>query len=209
VGFQLYKSSQGRYLRGGTGVAAALVDLVFCYYLWTLLSRYLAENAYKPYLEYGIPAAAFVVLGVAVFFYVNKRIVVDDLVATETEMKKVSWSNRAELVGSTAVVIATVFVLAVFIFEADGFFSGVLGPGIAVKWDEQGWVGRIMTALNFLLVDLVVCGSVAYAAKAKWPSVSQKSYVYGLTACVFVGILAAAVYLWLVGFHIPGLRLYG
>ena len=205
MGFQLYKSGQGRYLRGGTGVSAALVDLVFCYYLWTLLSRYLAENAYKPYLEYSIPAAVFAVLGVVVFFYVNKPNVVDFLVATETEMKKVSWSSRAELVGSTAVVIMTVFALAAFIFEADGLFSGVLGQGITVKWDEQGWVGRIMTALNFLLVDLVVCGSVAYAAKARWPSVSQTSYVYGVTVCVFVGILAVAVYLWLVGFRIPGL----
>jgi len=130
VGFQLYKSGQGRYLRGGTGVSAALVDLVFCYYLWTLLSRYLAENAYKPYLEYGIPAAVFAVLGVAVFFYVNKPNVVDFLVATETEMKKVSWSSRAELVGSTAVVIITVFALALFIYTADTIFIYVFRNGL-------------------------------------------------------------------------------
>ena len=130
MGFQLYKSGQGRYLRGGTGVAAALVDLVFCYYLWTLLSRYLAQNAYKPYLEYGIPAAVFAVLGVAVFFYVNKPNVVDFLVATETEMKKVSWSSRAELVGSTAVVIMTVFALAVFIYFADTIFIYVFKNGL-------------------------------------------------------------------------------
>ncbi|MCX5649693.1 MAG: preprotein translocase subunit SecE [Planctomycetota bacterium] len=130
MGFQLYKSGQGRYLRGGTGVSAALVDLVFCYYLWTLLSRYLAENAYKPYLEYGIPAVVFVVLGVAVFFYVNKPNVVDFLVATETEMKKVSWSSRAELVGSTAVVIITVFALALFIYTADTIFIYVFRNGL-------------------------------------------------------------------------------
>jgi preprotein translocase subunit SecE len=132
VGFQLYKSGQGRYLRGGTGVSAALVDLVFCYYLWTLLSRYLAENAYKPYLEYGIPAAVFAVLGVAVFFYVNKPNVVDFLVATETEMKKVSWSSRAELVGSTAVVIMTVFALALFIYMADTIFIYVFKNGLGL-----------------------------------------------------------------------------
>ena len=130
MGFQLYKSGQGRHLRGGTGVAAALVDLVFCYYLWTLLSRYLAENAYKPYLEYGIPAVVFAVLGVAVFFYVNKPNVVDFLVATETEMKKVSWSSRAELVGSTAVVIITVFALALFIYTADTIFIYVFRNGL-------------------------------------------------------------------------------
>ena len=132
MGFQLYKSGQGRYLRGGTGVAAALVDLVFCYYLWTLLSRYLVENAYKPYLEYGIPAAVFAVLGVAVFFYVNKPNVVDFLVATETEMKKVSWSSRAELVGSTAVVIVTVFALALFIYFADYIFIYVFKNGLGL-----------------------------------------------------------------------------
>ena len=132
MGFQLYKSGQGRYLRGGTGVAAALVDLVFCYYLWTLLSRYLAQNAYKPYLEYGIPAAVFAVLGVAVFFYVNKPNVVDFLVATETEMKKVSWSSRAELVGSTVVVIMTVFALAVFIYFADTIFLYVFKNGLGL-----------------------------------------------------------------------------
>jgi len=98
------------------------VDLVLCYYLWTLLGRYLAENTYKPYLEYGIPAAVFAVLGVVVFFYLNKPNVVDFLVATETEMKKVSWSSRAELLGSTAVVIVTVFALALFIYFADTIF---------------------------------------------------------------------------------------
>ena len=132
MGFQLYKSGQGRHVRGGTGVAAALVDLVLCYYLWTLLSRYLAENAYKPYLEYGIPAAVFAVLGVAVFFYVNKPNVVDFLVATESEMKKVSWSSRAELVGSTVVVIMTVIALAVFIYFADTIFIYVFKNGLGL-----------------------------------------------------------------------------
>jgi len=132
VGFQLYKSGQGRHVRGGTGVAAALVDLVLCYYLWTLLSRYLAENAYRPYLEYGIPATVFAVLGVAVFLYVNKPKVVDFLVATETEMKKVSWSSRAELVGSTVVVIMTVLALAVFIYFADTIFIYLFKNGLGL-----------------------------------------------------------------------------
>jgi preprotein translocase subunit SecE len=67
---------------------------------------------------------------VAVFFYVNKPNVVDFLVATETEMKKVSWSSRAELVGSTAVVIVTVFALALFIYTADTIFIYVFKNGL-------------------------------------------------------------------------------
>ncbi|NLX58365.1 MAG: preprotein translocase subunit SecE [Phycisphaerae bacterium] len=34
-------------------------------------------------------------------------------------MKKVSWSSRAELVGSTIVVIVTVLVMAMYIFGVD------------------------------------------------------------------------------------------
>jgi len=67
-----------------------------------------------------------------VFFYVNKPNVVDFLVATETEMKKVSWSSRAELVGSTAVVIMTVFALALFIYMADTIFIYVFKNGLGL-----------------------------------------------------------------------------
>jgi preprotein translocase SecE subunit len=58
--------------------------------------------------------------------------VVDFLVATETEMKKVSWSSRAELVGSTAVVIVTVFVLALFIYFADYILIYVFKNGLGL-----------------------------------------------------------------------------
>ncbi|MBE3132152.1 MAG: preprotein translocase subunit SecE [Acidobacteria bacterium] len=34
-------------------------------------------------------------------------------------MKKVSWSSKAELIGSTVVVIVTVFLLALVIFAVD------------------------------------------------------------------------------------------
>ena len=132
MGLQLYKSGQGRYVRAGTGVAAGLVDLVLAYYVYVLLERHVpAAMEYKAYLVYGIPAVLFAALGVVAFFYMNKPNVVDFLVATETEMKKVSWSSRAELIGSTGVVIVTVIALAVFIYVADRvlltLFTDVLG----------------------------------------------------------------------------------
>jgi preprotein translocase SecE subunit len=74
---------------------------------------------YKVYLVYGIPAVMFAALAVVAFFYMNKPVVVDFFIATESEMKKVSWSSRAELLGSTAVVLVTVFLLALFIWLAD------------------------------------------------------------------------------------------
>jgi len=48
VAFELYKSAQGRYVRVGTAIAAALVALVVSYYAWGLLSRHLPDDfAYK------------------------------------------------------------------------------------------------------------------------------------------------------------------
>ena len=46
----------------------------------------------------------------------------DFLVATEGEMKKVNWTSRKEVIGSTKVVIASVILLAVLLFLVDWFF---------------------------------------------------------------------------------------
>ena len=45
--------------------------------------------------------------------------VVDFLIATEGEMKKVNWSTRREIMASTRVVIGLTFFIAVAIFILD------------------------------------------------------------------------------------------
>jgi preprotein translocase subunit SecE len=42
---------------------------------------------------------------------------------TRQELKKVSWPTREELIGSTAVVIITTFILALFVGAVDFFLS--------------------------------------------------------------------------------------
>ena len=119
MNFKILKSGQGRYVRVATGVGAAAVALVVCYYVWTVLNRNLGAVAYRTYLEYAIPAVLFAVLGVVGYVMLNRPNVVDFFIATEGEMKKVSWSSRAELFGSTMVVIVVVVLLAAFIYVAD------------------------------------------------------------------------------------------
>lgn len=133
--FRIYKSGQGRYVRVGTAIAAALVALALCYYTWGVLSRHVSDGfAYKVYVVYAVPAVLFAVLAAATAYYLNHSKTADFLIATESEMKKVSWSGKAELVGSTVVVIVTVFLLAVFIFVADLFVSGGLSDGWTVPY---------------------------------------------------------------------------
>ncbi|MCH7993750.1 MAG: preprotein translocase subunit SecE [Planctomycetes bacterium] len=47
------------------------------------------------------------------------------MIATEGEMKKVSWSSKEEVIGSTKVVIMFTFMLALFLFVVDMVFQQV------------------------------------------------------------------------------------
>lgn len=71
------------------------------------------------YYQYGVPSLLFALGALGIFLLVNRPRFADFLIATEGEMKKVSWSSKAELIGSTAVVIVTVLILAVLIYAAD------------------------------------------------------------------------------------------
>ncbi len=124
MAIQIYKAAQGRYVRIGTAIAGGILALVVCWYVWYLLEANLGEGfAYKTYVAYAAPFVLFCIMGVVAFHYLNKPVVVDFLVATESEMKKVSWPGKAELWGSTLVVIGTVVILAVLIFIWDWMFT--------------------------------------------------------------------------------------
>jgi preprotein translocase SecE subunit len=76
------------------------------------------------YLQAGV--AGFVILlgAVAVFWFTgsNKKMV-DFLVATDGEMKKVNWSTKKEIIGSTQVVIVAAVLISLILFLIDIGFS--------------------------------------------------------------------------------------
>ena len=133
--WQMVKPNQGRYVRGGTAIGVGLVDLALAYYLWLMLERHVPGSlSVKVYLMYALPAAFFLGVGAAAAYFMNRPGAVDFLIATESEMKKVSWSNKAELFGSTFVVIMTVLLMAVFIFIADLIFTGGMAEGWTIPY---------------------------------------------------------------------------
>jgi preprotein translocase subunit SecE len=116
-------------------VGAALVILVLAYYLSVVLDRHLPLTeawVYRTYVQYGAPVLLGAGLALGTALALNKPSFADFLVATESEMKKVSWSNRAELMGSTTVVIATVFLLAAVIWVVDTLFIFLLTKGLGL-----------------------------------------------------------------------------
>lgn len=88
--------------------------------------RSLAGVGYARWVQVGVPAALFIAGAVFILYLVNKPKFADFLIATEGEMKKVSWSSRSELIGSTTIVILTVAVLGIFIAVADLIITVVM-----------------------------------------------------------------------------------
>jgi preprotein translocase subunit SecE len=127
VAIQIYKNGQGRYTRVGTAVGVAFVILILAYYAMVVLGRHLPmAETWSVYVQFGVPALFGAAMVVVAALALNKPSFVDFLIATESEMKKVSWSSRPELLGSTTVVIVTVFLMALIIWLVDMVFVAML-----------------------------------------------------------------------------------
>jgi preprotein translocase subunit SecE len=72
------------------------------------------------------------------FLAVNKPRMADFMIATEGEMKKVSWSSKREVIGSTKVVIFTTFALALILFAVDIIFKNFFQTINVLRIPEGG-----------------------------------------------------------------------
>jgi preprotein translocase SecE subunit len=77
----------------------------------------------KTYLQGGVAAGVLLIGAIVIlwFCYSNKKFS-EFLIATEGEMKKVNWSSRREVFGSTWVVIGISVIIAAILFVTDIFF---------------------------------------------------------------------------------------
>jgi len=116
--FDIYKKGQGRYARIITFVAGIALGIGGA----VVLSEKLGAYA-PPAIQYGVPSLLVAALGVLMFWMVNRPNSADFLIATEGEMKKVSWSSRKEIIGSTKVVIVTLFIMATILAAVDVGFA--------------------------------------------------------------------------------------
>ncbi len=124
---QFYKKGQGYYTRLCTAVGCGILAALACYSLWNKLDAIApgetVSEATKTWLRTGIPAALFLILAWVIFKGVNSIKFADFLIATEGEMKKVSWSTRKEIVASTKIVIISVFLMAIILASVDFGFA--------------------------------------------------------------------------------------
>ena len=122
--FELYKKGQGYYTRLGTAIGGGVISVLGCYSLYQRLDGITLDspNA-KTWIQAGVPALLLLILGWLVFKLVNTPKWADFMIATEGEMKKVSWSTKKEIATSTKVVLFTVLLLAVLLGVVDFAFA--------------------------------------------------------------------------------------
>ena len=125
--FGIYKRGQGKYTRLCSAFGIAIIVGLGCLQLY----RKLQATDFGLWVETMVPAGLFVVLGLLIFWLVNKPAIADFMIAAEGEMKKVSWSSRKEIAVSTFIVIVVVAFVAVFLGITDlsfqMFFEWLLG----------------------------------------------------------------------------------
>ncbi len=133
----IYKRGQGKYTRSTTFVVGAVIGVLVGHYVWKRLNGsdlgYWTTSSVSVglYMVYGIPLVIFAGIVAVMYMVVNRPRSADFMIATEGEMKKVSWSSRREIVGGTKVVITTTFILAMMLWIVDMAF-GMLFTWIGV-----------------------------------------------------------------------------
>jgi preprotein translocase subunit SecE len=121
--FTVYKPHQGSPTRWGTAAGAALIVLYSSLSIYDLLqgqSAYLQSHMTTLYLIVG---GIMAVMTIAAFWFMNRPQSADFLIATDNEMKKVNWTSKKELIGSTKVIILFMFSIAIFLFLSDIVFG--------------------------------------------------------------------------------------
>ena len=119
----IYKKGQGYYTRVYTAIGYALLVLWGAYWLVQQLNG-LDVGISEQYIQAGVAIIFIGVFSYIGYLFIGKRKrSVDFLVATEGEMKKVNWSTRREVSGSTLIVIIISFFIAVLCWLFDNVFA--------------------------------------------------------------------------------------
>lgn len=118
--FTIVKKGQGYWTRMGTaGVAALLIALIAINTHVILKDQFRVPANYTIGIGFGLAIA----LLFTAWKLMNKPTHVDFLIATDSEMKKVNWTSRADLIGATKVVIFFMFFIAAFLLFIDIVFG--------------------------------------------------------------------------------------
>ncbi len=127
-----YKWGQGKNTRLYSAAAVAVIAAIGCWKLYQRLAATInVTEATGLWMSVIVPLGVFLAVVLFLYWLVNKHTVADFMIASEGELKKVSFSSKREIAVSTFVVIIVVILTALMLGLADFcfnlFFSNVIG----------------------------------------------------------------------------------
>jgi len=126
MALSIHRPNEGYYTRVVSAAGAGLVILTAAAWVWSELAQ-IGDDETRSIAQTVSAVVIVLGLGAISFWIMNKPNVVDFFVATESEMRKVNWPTKRELVGSTWVVICGTFMLVATLFVFDIFFLWFFG----------------------------------------------------------------------------------
>ena len=118
----VYKPLQGKRARLWTAVGLGATIILGLRELWLTLDG----AQFTPGVVYGVPAALGAAFAWLIYRLLQFPPFVEFLIATESEMNKVSWTSQEDLKRATMVVLFTVAFMAIFLFGVDWIWSNLL-----------------------------------------------------------------------------------
>jgi preprotein translocase subunit SecE len=113
----IYKRGQAANTRLGTAMGVFVLVAYGCFVLHQKL-----QPLGNIWLETLVPIGLCAIFGGLIAWVMNKPSMADFLIASEGEIKKVSWSTRKELTASTTVVIFVMLAIAIMLAVVDWAF---------------------------------------------------------------------------------------
>lgn len=131
MNISIYKQGQGHWTRLMTFMGGMVLFAWGAAWLAGQLKKIEFERdatgAYiiEPQFVQGGAALVVIIVGAAICYWLTyaRPASCEFLISTEGEMKKVNWSSRKELIGSTWVVVSVAVILATSLFLVDLGFS--------------------------------------------------------------------------------------
>ena len=116
--FEIYKRGQGTTARWIAAISMGALAAFGCYELREYISGFRSGTTSTL-----VSAVVFAVCAALIAWLINWPKLVDYLILSGAELRKVSWPTREELKRQTAVVIFTLVVFAVVLLLADFIFG--------------------------------------------------------------------------------------
>ncbi|MAI67146.1 MAG: preprotein translocase subunit SecE [Phycisphaerae bacterium] len=120
----IYKQGQGYWVRLMSAIGFGLLVMMGVIWLWDQIGGIQIGNLEPVYVQGGVSVIVIAICGLIGFQLIGRKPkFVDFMIATEGEMRKVNWSTRREIVGSTILVILLTLFIALFCKVVDLAFS--------------------------------------------------------------------------------------